>query len=399
MPPGFESAREVQGRRPVRMDSITLILTACLAACGSSGTTGPVIIPPEFDLAVQEVAAGLADPLYVTAPVGDPRLFVVEQSGRIRIIKNGQLLQVSFLDIVARVSSGGERGLLSVAFHPAYATNGFFYVNFTDVGGNTRVERFSVSSNPDVADPGSSKLILTVAQPFSNHNGGLNLFGSDGMLYIGLGDGGSGGDPQGNGQNRGALLGKILRIDVDRGDPYAIPADNPFVGQQGARGEVWAFGLRNPWRFAFDRTAGLLYVADVGQNRFEEVDVVVSNRAGVNYGWNTMEAASCFGSSSCNQQGLELPVLVYDHSGGACSITGGFVYRGTILPEIGGHYFYSDYCAGFLRSFRYRNGAAVDQRTWDVGSIGSITSFGVDAAGELYLTSSNGRVYRIVRRS
>jgi len=378
---------------------LNTLLAVAFAACNSDGPTGPVIVPPEFNLAVQEVAAGLSNPLYLTAPAGDSRLFVVEQGGRILIIKNGQVLQTPFLDLSARVSSGGERGLLSVAFHPSYATNGFFFVNFTDVAGNTRVERFSVSSNPDLAVAASSKLILTVAQPFANHNGGLNLFGPDGMLYIGLGDGGSAGDPQGNGQNRGALLGKILRIDVDRGDPYAIPSDNPFVGQQGERGEVWAFGLRNPWRFAFDRTAALLYVADVGQNRFEEVDVVVANRGGVNYGWNIMEASSCFSSSSCSQQGLELPALVYDHSGGACSITGGFVYRGASLPEIAGHYFYSDFCAGFLRSFRYQNGAAADQRTWDVGSIGSITSFGEDAGGELYMTSSNGRVYRIVRRS
>lgn len=246
---------------------------------------------------------------------------------------------------------------------------------------------------------GSSKLILTVAQPFANHKGGLNLFGPDGMLYIGLGDGGNAGDPLGNGQNRGTLLGKILRIDVDRGDPYSVPADNPFVGQQGARGEIWAYGLRNPWRFAFDRPGGLLFIADVGQARFEEVDVVAANRGGVNYGWNIMEGVSCFNSSSCNQQGLELPVITYDRSGGACSITGGFVYRGASLPEIAGHYFYSDYCAGFLKSFRYQNGSAVEQRVWDVGSIGSITSFGEDAAGELYMTSSSGRVYRIVRRS
>lgn len=374
-------------------------LAAAIAACSSEAPTDPVTTTPEFNLAVEEVAAGLSNPLYLTAPAGDSRLFVVEQAGRIRIIKSGQVLQSPFLDITSRVSSGGERGLLSVAFHPSYATNGFFFVNFTDLAGNTRVERFSVSANPDLAGPASSKLILTVAQPFPNHNGGLNLFGSDGMLYIGLGDGGSAGDPQANAQDRGVLLGKILRIDIDRGDPYAIPPDNPFVGQQGARGEIWAYGLRNPWRFAFDRTAALLYVADVGQSRFEEVNVVAASRPGVNYGWVTMEGASCFNSSSCNQQGFELPVLVYDHSGGACSITGGFVYRGTSLPEIAGHYFYSDYCAGFLRSFRYQNGAAVDQRTWDVGSIGSITSFGEDSGGELYMTSSNGRVYRIVRRS
>jgi len=383
----------------VRIQLTTLFICASLAACSSDDPAGPVIVPPEFNLSVTEVVSGLSNPLYLTSPAGDARLFVVEQGGRIRILKNGQLLQTPFLDISSRVSSGGERGLLSVAFHPSYAANGFFFVNFTDLSGNTRVERFSRSSDPDVAAPASSKLILTVVQPFANHNGGLNVFGPDGMLYIGLGDGGNAGDPLGNGQNRGTLLGKILRIDVDRGDPYAIPADNPFVGQQGARGEIWAFGLRNPWRFAFDRPGGLLFIADVGQARFEEVDVVAADRAGVNYGWNIMEGASCFNSSSCNQQGLELPVLVYDRSGGTCSVTGGFVYRGASLPEIAGHYFYSDYCAGFLKSFRYQNGSAVDQRTWAIGSIGSITSFGEDAGGELYMTSSNGRVYRIVRRS
>lgn len=383
----------------MRIKSTALFAAALLSACGSDSPAGPIIVPPEFNLSVTEIASGLSNPLYVTAPVGDSRLFVVEQGGRIRVVKNGQLLQTPFLDITSRVSSGGERGLLSVAFHPLYAANGFFFVNFTDLSGNTRVERFSVSNDPDVAAPASSKLILTVAQPFANHNGGLNLFGPDGMLYIGLGDGGNAGDPLGNGQNRGTLLGKILRIDVDRGDPYSIPADNPFVGQQGARAEIWAYGLRNPWRFTFDRPDGLLFIADVGQARFEEVDVVPANRAGVNYGWNAMEGASCFNSSSCNQQGLELPVISYDRSGGACSVTGGFVYRGASLPEIAGHYFYSDYCAGFLKSFRYQNGSALDQRTWDVGAIGSITSFGEDAAGELYMTSSNGRVYRIVRRS
>jgi glucose/arabinose dehydrogenase len=285
------------------MKLTTLFSAVGLSACSSSDPAGPDIVSPEFNLAVQEVVAGLSNPLYVTAPPGDSRLFVVEQLGRIRIIKNGQLLPTPFLDISTRVSSGGERGLLSVAFHPSYATNGFFFVNFTDLSGDTRVERFSVSTNADLAVFASRKLILAVAQPFANHNGGLNLFGPDGMLYVGLGDGGSGGDPSDNGQNRGALLGKILRIDVDRGDPYAVPPDNPFVGQQGARGEVWAYGLRNPWRFAFDRQGGLLYVADVGQDRFEEIDVVPANRAGVNYGWNRMEGSACFNSSSCNQQG------------------------------------------------------------------------------------------------
>jgi hypothetical protein len=323
----------------------------------------------------------------------------VEQVGRIKIIKSGQVLSQPFLDIVARVSSGGERGLLSVAFHPSYAANGFFYVNFTDLAGNTRVERFKVSSNPDIADASSSKLILGVTQPFANHNGGLNLFGPDGMLYIGLGDGGSSGDPQGNGQRTNTLLGKILRIDVDNGDPYSIPSGNPFVTQSGARPEIWAYGLRNPWRFSFDRAAALLFVADVGQGSLEEIDVVPATRAGVNYGWNIMEGSSCFGSATCSQNGLERPVVEYNHSGGACSVTGGFAYRGSAVPELTGHYFYSDYCAGFVRSFLYSNGAATDQRTWDVGTIGSVTSFGEDAAGEMYVIVQQGRVYRIERGS
>jgi glucose/arabinose dehydrogenase len=352
---------------------------------------------PEVVLGVQEVATGLSSPLYLTSPPGDARLFVVEQPGRIRIIKNGQLLPTPFLDITSRVSSGGERGLLSVAFHPAYAANGFFYVNFTDLQGNTRVERFIVSGNPDVANASSSKLILAVTQPFANHNGGLNVFGPDGLLYIGLGDGGGAGDPQHNGQNLNTLLGKILRIDVDNGDPYSIPFTNPFVARAGARGEIWAYGLRNPWRFAFDRLGGLLYVADVGQDRFEEVDVVVSTRGGVNYGWNIMEGQACFGASSCSQADLEVPPLVYDHSAGACSITGGYAYRGSAIPEITGHYFYSDYCAGFLKSFRYQNGQALEQKTWSVGALGNVTSFGEDSAGELYMTSTNGKVYKIIR--
>jgi glucose/arabinose dehydrogenase len=380
----------------MRIRSLFAALIVC--ACTGGNDIG-IVTPPEpgIVLGVQEVASGLSGPLYVTSPPDDSRLFVVEQPGRIRIIKNGQLLATPFLDITSKVSSGGERGLLSVAFHPSYAMNGFFYVNYTDLLGNTRVERFKVTANPDVADITSSRLILTVAQPFANHNGGLNVFGPDGMLYIGLGDGGGAGDPQGNGQNLGTLLGKILRIDVDHSDPYTIPADNPFVGRAGARGEIWAFGLRNPWRFAFDKLGGLLYVADVGQDRFEEVDVVVSTTAGVNYGWNIMEGLSCFNSSACSQTALELPALVYDHSVGACSIIGGYVYRGTVLTEIIGHYFYSDYCAGFLKSFRYQNGRTTEEHTWNVGNIGSVTSFGEDSAGELYMTSANGRVYKIVR--
>jgi len=244
------------------------------------------------------VASGLDHPVHVTSPPGDPRLFVVEQPGRIRVIENGRLLDRPFLDLTDRVRTGYERGLLSVAFHPHYATNGRLLVNYTDLlHGDTRVEQYLVSSDRNRADPASARLILTVRQPYANHNGGLVLFGPDGMLYIGMGDGGSAGDPHGNGQNLGTLLGKMLRIDVDRGSPYAIPPDNPFVGRPGMRGEIWAWGLRNPWRFCFDPPTRSLYIADVGQNRYEEVDVATTagqRGRGDNFGWNIMEGTHCY---------------------------------------------------------------------------------------------------------
>lgn len=357
---------------------------------GGGGTNGG----PQ--LGVQLVAEGLSNPVFLTAPAGDDRLFIVEQPGRIRIVKAGSLLAVPFLDLQQRVSGGGERGLLSIAFHPDYATNGHFYVDYTDLDGDTQLERYTVSTDPDRADPATAEPILRVTQPFSNHNGGLLTFGPDGMLYIGLGDGGSGGDPQGNGQNRATLLGTILRIDVDTGVPFAVPPDNPFVGQAGVREEIWAWGLRNPWRFAFDATAGVLYIADVGQNSFEEVNAMPASVAGLNYGWNVMEGASCFpAGANCDPTGFTLPVLDYDHSQG-CSVIGGFVYRGPSIPSVVGHYFYSDFCRGFLRSFRLEDGAAVDRQDWDVGPLGQVLSFGEDAAGELYILSGNGRVFRLI---
>jgi glucose/arabinose dehydrogenase len=380
------------GRALVTTALIVMAAVVGAAGCFSEHAFGP---PAEVSLRAVEVASGLSNPLYLTAPPGDDRLFVVEQGGRVRIVKGGVLLQQPFLDITARVSSGGERGLLSIAFHPQYATNGYLYASYTDLAGDTRIERYSVSpANRDVADPASAQLVLSVAQPFANHNGGLVVFGPDGMFYVGLGDGGSGGDPQNNGQSTATLLGKLLRLDVDAGTPYAIPPGNPFIGQAGARSEIWALGLRNPWRFAFDRVAGLLYVADVGQNQWEEISVVAVNRPGVNYGWRILEGSHCYGTATCNAQGLERPVVEYSHAEG-CSVTGGAPYRGGLIPGIVGHYFYSDYCTGFLRSFRYQNGQAVDQRSWDVGALGSVLSFGEDAAGELYVLSANGRVYRL----
>ncbi len=291
--------------------------------------------------------------------------------------------------------SGGERGLLSVAFHPRYASNGLFYVNYTDRGGDTRIERYRVGAHRDRADPASVKLVLRVEQPYANHNGGQIAFGPDGKLYVGMGDGGSGGDPHGHGQNPRTLLGAMLRLDVDAGDPYAVPRDNPFVGRPAARGEIWATGVRNPWRFSFDHRAGLLYVADVGQNRWEEVNVVEAGKGGLDYGWNVMEASHCFRAERCDRSGRVIPVLEYDHSEG-CTVIGGYVYRGSRLPALQGHYFYADYCEGWVRSFRYRGGAAADRRTWDFGDVGNVLSFGEDGAGELYVLSDRGKVYRMV---
>ncbi len=350
---------------------------------------------PAEGLRLERVASGLESPVHLTAPAGDRRLFIVEQPGRIRIVKNGQLLAAPFLDLTDRVGYGGERGLLSLAFHPRYAANGRFYVNYTDRAGNTRVERYVVSRDPDRADSDSAKLVLTVQQPYRNHNGGHILFGPDGMLYIGMGDGGSGGDPQGHAQNRGDLLGDLLRIDVDHGDPYAIPPDNPFVREPGARPEIWAWGLRNPWRMCFDRVAGLLVIADVGQDRWEEIDAVPSGRAGVNYGWNRMEGAHCFRTPLCDRAGLALPILDYGHGEG-CSITGGCVYRGRRIPAIAGRYFFSDYCQGWIRSIRIVNGEARERREWRGLHPDNVTSFGEDAEGELYVLSQEGRVWRIV---
>ncbi len=380
------------------------LAAALLVACASTPPTAnppPPPPPPDtqptgFSRKVQVVTGGLSSPVHLTAPAGDARLFIVEQVGRIRIVKGGQLLAQPFLDITGRVGSGGERGLLSVAFHPNYAANGFFYVNYTDLNGDTRVERYSVTADPDHADTGTAKLILGVAQPYANHNGGHILFGLDGMLYIAMGDGGSGGDPQGNGQSLATLLGKLLRIDVDGGNPYAVPPDNPFVGQAGARGEIWAYGLRNPWRIAFDRTAALLFIADVGQNAYEEVNVRPAGVAGLNYGWNVMEGLHCYASASCSATGLTLPALEYSHADG-CSIIGGFVYRGRVIPAIAGRYFYSDYCSGWLKSVAITNGTASAPVTWPVGSLGSVLSFGEDAQGELYILSASGTVYRIVQ--
>ena len=381
-----------------RLSLCSSVLVLAIAACHDSTApdNGGTTPPPGLTLKLDPfITAGLNSPVYLAQPLNDARIFVVEQAGTIRVILNGVLQTTPFLNITSKVVSGGERGPFSVAFHPQYAANHFFYVYYTTqasgnlAGGDLVVERYTTTANPEVADAASAKLIITTAHSTqTNHNGGLVSFGPDGMLYAGFGDGGGGGDPTGNGQNQNALLGSLLRLDVSS-EPYTIPPSNPFFNQAGKRGEIWAKGLRNPWRYAFDAPTGLLYVADVGQNAREEVSVVLASQAGINYGWNIMEGFSCYGAIVCNRTGLTLPVIDYVNPTEGCSVTGGYVYRGSAIPGIVGNYFYSDYCSRFLRSFRYSNGAAVDRRDWGLTAPGNVASFGVDFAGELYLLSGN----------
>jgi glucose/arabinose dehydrogenase len=368
--------------------------SAGVAAC--SDGVSPDIPEGRLELVVE----GLDSPVHLTAPAGDDeRLFVVEQPGRIVVVRDGAVLPAPFLDIEPLTSSGGERGLLGLAFHPEYATNGWFYVNHTDTDGDTRIVRYTASADPDVADPGTAEPILSVDQPFANHNGGQLAFGPDGMLYIGMGDGGDGGDPQNHAQRPETLLGSILRIDVDAGSPYAVPADNPFVDDPVAAPETWAYGLRNPWRFSFDRQTGDLYIADVGQRSVEEVSFQpASSGGGENYGWRIMEGTECYQpSTGCDTAGLVQPVHEYGHSDG-CSITGGHVYRGTLGPTLVGRYFFADYCGTWIRSLRMSGGVAVDvlDHSADFGEVAEITSFGEDGIGELYVVSHRGRIYRFV---
>jgi glucose/arabinose dehydrogenase len=382
-------------------------------ACGSESPTSPQPSPSPTTgacaagtpvagtptLASTLVVGGLQSPLDVQAAPGDmSRLFVVEQRGRIRIVRGSTLVAAPFLDIAGRISCCGERGLLGLAFHPDYAQNGRFYVNYTNPQGHTHISEFRVSQNPDLASPDSERLLLFVSQPFSNHNGGGLAFGPDRRLYIALGDGGSGGDPLNNGQDLRTYLGKMLRIDVDGGMPYAVPSDNPFRGNAAALPEIWALGLRNPWRFSFDRATGELYIADVGQSAREEVNVAPRGAGGQNYGWSLMEGTQCFRpASGCPTANLTLPVLDYGRGIGG-SITGGYVYRGCRMPGYAGTYFYGDFVSGTIRSFRLQNGQAGDQRDWTgtVGrGIGNISSFGQDAEGEVYILDYDGELYRL----
>ena len=371
---------------------IVALLMAATAGCAPSHTG--VAYVPFGGVTLRTVATGLDQPVHLAAAPGDTtRLIVVEQNGRIRVITNGRLRAEPFLDISDSVSTGGERGLLSVAFHPRYAENGFFYVDFTDVKGDTHITRFHRGVDHDHADASSGTLLLAIAQPYANHNGGLVAFGPDRMLYVGMGDGGSGGDPHGNGQNSHTLLGKILRLDVDRGVPYAIPTGNPYANGKSGRAEIWALGVRNPWRYAFDPPSGLLYVSDVGQDKWEEIDAVDAAHAGLNYGWSLSEGSHSFHAGAHGR--LVQPIEEYGHDIG-CSITGGAVYRGHDVPALVGHFIYGDYCGGWIRSFRYDGTTLHDRRAWQGVVVPGLTSFGTDARGEMYVVSHTGTLSRIV---
>lgn len=363
-----------------------------------TGTTGCKEIQTVANPALVIFASGLTTPVSI-ANAGDSRLFVVNQRGSVLVVDSlGNVNPVPFLDISSRVVYGGERGLLGITFHPNYKTNGYFYVNYVGAGDSTHISRFSVSSaNPDRAQPSSELKLMTIFQPYTNHKGGDLRFGPDGYLYIGLGDGGSGGDPQNRAQNLMELLGKMLRIDVNQGNPYSIPPTNPFYASLSMRNEIWAYGLRNPWRFSFDRLTGDLWIADVGQNAFEEINFqAASSTGGENYGWRCYEGNATYNTSGCNSpSNYTFPVYAYPH-GTECSVTGGYVNRYSESSPYYGHYFFADYCGDKIWTLRKVAG------NWVVETFGqfpnnNFSTFGEDASGRLYIADlTGGKIYRIV---
>ncbi|HYQ89743.1 MAG TPA: PQQ-dependent sugar dehydrogenase [Candidatus Binatia bacterium] len=403
----FLSSRAPDSGRTLRAMGAIAVSLALLCGARESGATTAL-------LAVR-VAQGLSMPLFVTSPPGDTtRLFIVEQRGsdargRIQIRKNGSILGTPFLT-TGPLAQGSEQGLLGLAFAPDYATSGRFYIDYTDSVGDTKIERHSVSGNPDVANPAGA-VILSIRQPYANHNGGWLGFGPDGYLYVSMGDGGSGGDPEDRAQNVDSLLGKILRLDVS-GSGYTIPPGNPFAGGAPGADEIWAFGLRNPWRPSFDRQTGDLVIADVGQSQREEIDFAPAGTpGGVNYGWRCFEGSLPYASSSTTPCGTcaapsctVFPAYEYDHSLGRCAITGGYVYRGCAIPDLRGRYFFGDYCGRQIYSGRFQNGLLADVRDSTVAfetgvTIGLITSFGEDARGELYITDQGGQVFKVMPKA
>jgi glucose/arabinose dehydrogenase len=374
-------------------------LPAALIAVAAVACAGAAEPPGELELRL--LAGGFSRPVAVRAAGdGSGRLFVVEQGGRIKVVRGGEVLEEPFLDIASRVESGGnEQGLLGLAFHPGFADNGSFFVNYTynppgSGPDSTRVSRFTVAAgNPERADPASERVVLEFAQDFSNHNGGDLHFAPNGSLYIASGDGGGGGDPNDRAQKLDTLLGKLLRIDVDAAEPYAVPSDNPFVGVAGARPEIWAYGLRNPWRFSFDRETGELFIGDVGQNSVEEIDFQpAASGGGENYGWSCLEGDEAVGFNACDERPLTAPILVYGHEQG-CSVTGGYRYRGAI-PALRGRYVFGDFCSGRIW-LAEESGGVWRAELWADTEL-RISSFGEDEAGELYVVDlGRGEVHRL----
>ena len=383
------------------LKSVVIIM---LLLVGLLPVTAQVETPPDpAQYTWTEVATGLARPIYMTnAGDGSNRMFIVLQTGQILIMQDGQVLDTPFIDLSpvtsqAVVSSYSERGLLGLDFHPDYANNGQFFVHYNNPGGETVIARYQVSAdNPNAGDPASGEVLFTHPQPFANHNGGQIAFGPDGYLYIGLGDGGSAADPQNHGQRSDTLLGNILRIDVDNGEPYSIPDDNPIATvNPGLAPEIWAWGLRNPWRFSFDSATGDLYIADVGQNQWEEINFQPADSpGGENYGWRVFEASTIF-SGEPDPGNTVFPIAEYDHSQG-CSVTGGYVYRGADLPAMDGVYLFGDWCSGNIWA-SYRT----TDNTWETMPFQrntgyNISSFGESETGELYLVDYRGRILQLV---
>ncbi|MSP78671.1 MAG: glucose sorbosone dehydrogenase [Dehalococcoidia bacterium] len=370
------------------------------APAPASQATGPLPSLRAEQVFKRLPSNAITKPVFITSPPGDTaHVVILSQDGKAYLFNNDPNVNSAqvFIDLTSNISRDrGEEGLLGIAFHPQYQTNGYVYLYYSASGGARRtvLSRFTANAGRTALDPGSEVLLLEAPQPFPNHKGGMLTFGPDGYLYLGLGDGGSGGDPQGNGQNLRALLGKILRIDVNSqasGLKYGIPPDNPFANRAEARPEIYAYGMRNPWRFSFDRAIGQLWVGDVGQDAREEVDVV---QKGGNYGWNIMEGKNCYQpKTGCNQQDLQLPVADYGHDLG-CSVTGGYVYRGKEMPALVGAYLYSDFCSGRVWALRYQNGQVTEQAQVADTKV-QVTSFAEDPAGELYLLSYDGKIYRL----
>ncbi|WKZ46118.1 MAG: PQQ-dependent sugar dehydrogenase [Anaerolineales bacterium] len=384
---------------PFTQPTSTFTPTVIVPSATATSTSPVSVVPP---LSFVPVAGGLSQPVFVThAGDGSGRLFVLERAGRIRVITSAaSLLSTPFLDIDSLVgSSSGEEGILGLAFHPSYESNGLFFVTYTNNSGNLVLAKYSVSSDPNLANPASAAIVLTIPHPGnSNHNGGMLAFGADGYLYWSTGDGGGAGDIPNNAQNTNSLLGKILRLDINSGSPYAVPPDNPFVGVSGVRGEIWGYGFRNPWRFSFDRATWDMYIGDVGQGAREEIDFEpASSTGGLNYGWRVMEGTLCYNpSSGCDTSGKVLPVTEYVNNSATCAVTGGYVYRGSLSPQMTGIYFYGDYCSGEIWGL-VQPSPGVWVSTLSVDTSFFISSFGEDEAGELYLTDyASGTVQRVV---